>query len=118
MRATIVSLVVGLTMTGMSVTQCGQQDTSDWLIVDNRTDSQIVITDALEGGVRQVGGMSPQASGFVGGTDRCSTDILLARLQTIEDAANDRPAVDLPVIDRRPASEGEACTATWVIEAD
>ena len=52
----------------LSASAC-QQDTSDWLVVENRTDSEIVITQRLADGVDQIGGISPGGTGVVGGIE-------------------------------------------------
>lgn len=88
---------------------------SDSLIVDNRTDFRVVITLTLEDGVRQVAAIGPHAAGIAGTRDRCSSSVLHARLLSLKDEANHTPAAGLPVIDRRPASDGEDCTRTWVV---
>lgn len=105
-------LAGSLAMIAMGVTECGQQDTSDWLIVDNRTDSRIVVTQILQYGnetvIDQVGEVGPTTQGYAGGKKSCAAQDLQARLGSI----------DGPVIDRRPAEEGENCVEVWVVGDD
>lgn len=65
---TSLHLGVGLTLISMSFTRCEERGTSDWLIVDNRTDSTIVIMQVQPpDGVIQDGGMGPHWSGIGAG---------------------------------------------------
>ena len=81
----------------------------DWLIVDNRTDSEVFVTDAGATGSGYLGSIGAGSSGFgAGAVDRCEARALVAHAGSAEG----------PVVARRTAVDGEACVEPWVIGPD
>jgi hypothetical protein len=81
----------------------------DWLIVDNRTDTEVFVTDAGATGSSHLGSVGAGSSGFgAGAVDRCDARALVAHAGS----------PDGPVVARRTAADGEACVKTWVIGPD
>lgn len=93
---------------------------ADWLIVDNRTDGEVFVTDAgadlsnsLRGneptGLDFLGSIGARSQGFgAGAVEPCDARALVAHAG----------APDGPVVARRPKSDGESCVKTWVIGPD
>lgn len=102
------------TLTGLLlVTALGgcQEDmgSEDWLVVDNRTDSEVFVTDAGVTGSGYLGSVGAGSSAFgAGAVDRCEARALVAHAGS----------PDGPVVARRTAADGEACVRTWVVGPD
>ncbi|QNN54490.1 hypothetical protein [Nocardioides mesophilus] len=82
--------------------------TEDWLIVENRTDGEVFVTDAggNGNGNSSLGSIGAGSSGFgAGAVDRCAERALVAHAGS----------PDGPVVARRTAAEGQACVDPWVI---
>lgn len=89
----------------------------EWLIVDNRTDSLVVVIETIDATTQQQevgettlrrGAVDAHGRGYVGGIKFCQARALQAR----------RDTADGPIVATRPPSDGEACLKTWVIQPD
>lgn len=102
------------TLTGLlMVTALGgcQEDmgSEDWLVVDNRTDSEVFVTDAGATGSGYLGSVGAGSRAFgAGAVDRCEARALVAHAGS----------PDGRVVARRTAADGEACVRTWVVGPD
>jgi pimeloyl-ACP methyl ester carboxylesterase len=113
-------LVIGLLLMAALVGCEEDMGTEDWLIVDNRTDSEVFITDAgtdlrnsLRGnettGFDILGSIGAGSQGWgAGAVEQCDARALIAH----------GGSPDGPVVARRPKADGQACVKTWVIGPD
>ena len=94
--------------------------TEDWLIVDNRTDSEVFITDAdidrrnslrdnEATGFDILGSVGAGSQGWgAGAVEHCDARALIAHAKS----------PDGLVLARRTKADGQACVKTWVIGRD
>lgn len=81
----------------------------DWLLVDNRTGTEVFVTDDGDTGSSHLGAIGAGSRGFgAGAVGRCDPRPLAAHAGS----------PDGPVVARRSAADGKACVEIWVITAD
>lgn len=105
----ILRILVGVFVASV-LSGCEEDFGSDeWLVVDNRTGTEMFVTDEGDTGRSHLGRIGAGSRGFgAGAVGMCDPRPLAAHAGS----------PDGPVVARRSAADGKACVETWVITAD